>query len=55
MKYSVGAVKINGDVIGKAFETKPEAEDYLLEIMSKAELKKARIRNILIGEEDIII
>ena len=55
MNFSAGAVKINGEVMGRAFETKPEAEEYLLDLMEKFELKRARIRNLKTGKEEVII
>lgn len=55
MKYSVGAIKKNGEVLGRAFETKAEAEEYLLTLMEKEELKQARIRNLMTGVEEKII
>ena len=53
--FSAGAIKKNGEVIGKAFSTKEEAEEFLLNLMEKEELKQARIRNLKTGEEERII
>lgn len=53
--YSVGALKKNGEPIGKAFDTKEEAEEYLLALMEKEELKMARIRDLKTGLEERII
>ena len=52
--YSAGAIKKNGDVVGKAFETKSEAEEYLLALAEKEEIKQGRIRNTATGETEII-
>jgi hypothetical protein len=52
--FSVGIVTKTGQIIGKAFETKAEAENYILEIAEKSEIKTARIRNTNNGEEERI-
>jgi hypothetical protein len=53
--FSAGAIKSNGEIIGKAFSTKEEAEEFLLNLMETNELKQARIRNLATGEEEKII
>jgi len=55
MNYTAGGVKKNGEVFGKAFETKAEAEEFILSIMEKEELKRARIKDLKTGIEEIII
>ena len=52
--YSAGVLKINGEVIGKAFQSKDEAEAYILEIAEKEPIKQGRIRNLATGEEEVI-
>ena len=52
--YTVGILKKNGEVTGKAFESKEEADTYILELAEKEELKQAKIRNLITGEEEII-
>ena len=53
--FSVGAIKKTGEIIGKAFQTKEEAEEYLLALMEKEEFKQARIKNLQTGEDEVII
>lgn len=53
--FSAGAITKTGQVIGKAFQTKAEAEEFLLNLMETNELKQARIRNLTTGEEERII
>lgn len=55
MKYSAGVVTSAGEVFGKAFSSKEEAEEYIIILMEKTELKRARIKNLSTGEEEIII
>ena len=55
MKFSAGVVTKTGEIQGRAFLTKEEAEEWILSIMEKEELKSARIRNLLTGEEERII
>ena len=52
--HRVGILKKNGDITGKAVESKEEADTYILELAEKEELKQARIRNIQTGEEEVI-
>jgi len=52
--FSVGIVTKTGQIIGKAFNNKAEAENYILETAEKEELKLARIRNTDTGEEERI-
>jgi len=52
--FSVGIVTKTGQIIGKAFENKAEAENYILDIAEKEEIKTARIRNTNTGEEERI-
>ena len=55
MKYSVAVVKNNGEIAGKAFESKSEAEDYIMNFLEKNEIKKARIKDLNTGIEEIIL
>jgi hypothetical protein len=55
MNFSAGVITKTGQIFGKAFETKLEAENYILVLMEKEELKQARIRNLNTGEEEKII
>jgi hypothetical protein len=53
--FSAGVITKTGQIYGKAFESKSEAEEYILSIMEKEELKQARIRNLTTGEEEKIV
>ena len=53
--FSAGVITKTGQIYGKAFTTKEEAENYILDLMEKEDLKRARIKNLTTGEEDIII
>ena len=53
--YSAGVITKTGEIFGKAFETKGEAEEYILSLMEKQELKRARIKDLSTGLEEIII
>ena len=52
--YSAGVILKTGRVEGKAFETKAEAEAYILEIAETKGIKQGRIRNLTTGEEEVI-
>ena len=52
--FRVGIVKSNGQVEGKNFETKQEADDYILSMAEKDGLKNAMILNKETGEKEII-
>jgi len=52
--FRVGIVKSNGQVEGKNFETKQEADDYILSMEEKDGLKNAMILNKETGEKEII-
>ena len=52
--YSAGVLKKNGEVIGKAFESKSEAEAYILDLAEKEGIKQGRIRDTETGEEEVI-
>ena len=53
--YSAGVVLKDGSIIGRAFATKFEAEDYIISIAEKQEIKQARIKNLQTGEEEIVL
>jgi len=53
--FSAGVITKTGQIYGKAFTTKEEAENYILELMEQYDLKSARIRNLTTGDEDKII
>lgn len=55
MSYSAGVVTSNGEIKGKAFNSKLEAEEWILSLMEQTELKSARIRNLTTGAEEKII
>lgn len=52
--YSAGVLKKNGEIIGKAFQSKEEAEAYILEMAEKEGIKQGRIRDLSTGEEEVI-
>ena len=52
--YSAGVITKNGEVKGKAFDTKAEAEAYILDLAEKEGIKQGRIRNLTTGEEEVI-
>jgi len=53
--WRVGVIRQNGIPEAHNFNTKSEAEDYLLSIMEKEELRQARIKDLSTGEEERII
>ena len=53
--YRVGLIKENGTPEAHNFDTKWEAESYLLSLMDKEQLRQARIKNLDNGEEEKII
>jgi|APFre7841882654_1041346.scaffolds.fasta_scaffold200480_1 hypothetical protein len=54
MKYSAGVVTKTGEIQGRAFESREEAEDYILDFAEKVGIKVGRIKNLLTGEEEAI-
>jgi len=54
MKFSAGVVTKTGQIQGRAFENKEEAEAYILEMADKIGIKQGRIRNLNTGEEEVI-
>lgn len=52
--YYAGVLFKNGGTTGKAYATKAEAEDYILELAGKEEIKQSRIRNLTTGEEEVL-
>jgi len=51
-KFRVAISLKNLEIIGKNFSTKKEAEDYILEIADKQEVKTAYIKNKENGEKE---
>ena len=54
MKFSAGVVTKTGEIQGRAFESKEEAEAYILDLADKIGIKQGRIRNLQTGEEEVI-
>ena len=54
MKYYAGVLFKTGQVTGRAFESKEEAEAYILELAEQKGIKQGRIRNLITGEEEVI-
>jgi len=54
MKFSAGVVTKTGEIQGRAFESREEAEDYILDFAEKVGIKVGRIKNLLTGEEEAI-
>jgi hypothetical protein len=54
MNYHAGVITKTGEVKGKAFESKEEAESYILELAETIGIKIGKIRNIITGEEEVI-
>jgi hypothetical protein len=52
--FSAGIITKAGQILGKAFETKEEAEDFILFVAEKEPIKLARIRNLITREEEPI-
>jgi len=52
--FSAGVLLKNGEVKGRAFESKPEAEAYIIDLAEKEGIKQGRIRNTETGEEEVI-
>ena len=54
MKFHAGVVTKTGEIKGKAFEDKSEAEAYILDLADKEGIKVGKIRNLETGETDTI-
>ncbi len=54
MNYSVGIITKAGQITGKAFETRQEAEEYILFTAEKEPIKLAKIRDLKTGKEERI-
>lgn len=54
MKYHAGVILKTGEIEGHAFETKDEAEEYILEQAEKVGIKRGVIRDLDTGKEEII-
>ena len=53
--FRVGLIRENGIPEAHNFDTKAEAESWLLSIMEKEELRQARIKDLTTGIEEKII
>lgn len=53
--FRVGLIRENGIPEAQNFDTKVEAESYLLSIMEREELRQARIKDMSNGIEEKII
>jgi len=53
--FSAGVITKTGEVRGRAFESKAEAEAYILDLAEKEGIKQGRIKNLATGEEEVII
>jgi hypothetical protein len=54
MNYHAGVILKTGEVKGRAFESKSEAEAYILDLAEKEGIKIGKIRNLNTGEEEVI-
>lgn len=52
--YYAGVILKNGEVTGKAFEQKEQAEAYILDLAEKVGIKIGKLRNLKTGEEETI-
>jgi hypothetical protein len=52
--YHAGVITKSGEVKGHSFESKEEAEAYILDLAEKIGIKQGRIRNTLTGQEEVI-
>jgi len=55
VNFTAGIITKAGQIYGKAFETKEEAEEFVLGILEKEEVKRARIKDLKTGLEDVIV
>ncbi len=53
--YRVGIIKENGTPDAKNFDTKKEAEDWILSLMDKENLRQARLKDLDTNIEERII
>jgi hypothetical protein len=53
MKYSAEVILKTGEIQGRAFASKDEAEAYILDLADKIGIKQGRIRNLNTGEEEV--
>lgn len=53
--FKLGYITINGIPKAENFNTKEEAEDFVLELMEKNEIRKARIKDLDTGIEEEIL
>lgn len=53
--FRVGIVYINGDIQGNTFETKTEAENFILHNMERKEIKRADIKDLESGNREVVI
>ncbi len=52
--YKVGIVKSNGEIKSQNFETKQQADDYILSMAEKGKIKTAIILNKETKEREVI-
>jgi len=54
MNYHAGVVTKAGEIKGKAFESREEAEAWILDLAEREGIKQGRVRDLRTGETDII-
>lgn len=54
MKFHAGIITLTGEIKGRAFDTKAEAEAFILEQAEKIGIKVGKIRNLDTGQEEKI-
>jgi hypothetical protein len=53
--FRVGLIRANGIPQAQNFPTREEAEEFLLKLMETEQLRQARIKDTITGEEERII
>jgi 3'-phosphoadenosine 5'-phosphosulfate sulfotransferase len=53
--FRVGLIRANGAPEAQNFNTKEEADEFLLILMDKEKLRQARLKDLTTGIEEIII
>jgi len=53
--FRIGLIRANGIPEAHNFDTKEEAEEFLLALMDKEQLRQARIKDLITNEEERII
>ena len=54
MQYHAGVITKIGEIKGRAFASKEEAEIYILDFAEKEGIKVGKIRNLSTGEIEVI-